>query len=143
MQTQVNSKTQRVEHTGYLAVFTMRFSAHNVSAAMSLHDDLTTLDRVEVASPEFVIMNRDSVEEDAFQKAVKEAKGKFLSQCGALGLSPDQYEVVNWRVGEDEHRGKTVRYSDPSESGKVTVESGKGELTLKVDVYYQRKNASR
>ena len=122
---------------GYKAVYKIAFEGTAVGEATKVHDALTSLTGVQAPTPEFRLVT-EGVHERAFELAVRDARTKFVSQCRALELDPDRYEVRSWSVAsDDEPRGKTLGASNNSE-GRIVLEPGKAMLDLAVTVYFAK-----
>jgi uncharacterized protein YggE len=131
------------EFVGYRAVYTINFTGTNVKAAPLVHDALTSIDSVQAPTPIYNLSEASSVHALAFANAVDRAGARFKDQCAALKLNDDDFKVASWSITDEEHRGKTLSFSEPESPKAVGLEPGKASIDIKVTFAYVRKNAVR
>jgi len=126
---------------GYKAMYTMSFTAKNVSEATALHDAITSIVGVESPTPVFNVDESIEVHHKAFSDAFDKAKKMFSNQCASAGLSADSYEVVSWDIDEERQvSGKTLSASNSHQAlSGVSMEPGKASFGLTVSFQYALK----
>lgn len=143
--TEFDHATRTNKHGGYMATYSVSFTGKNIEAATTVHDALTSIDGAEADSPQFRVEASSALEAKAFENAIKKAKQRFVDQCKALGLDPDDYTVASWTTREDQpHRGKMMALAaDVGSSGDepVQIEPGKAEFRVNVTISFAQKKA--
>ncbi len=121
---------------GYKAVYTIKFTGKNVTAAPAVHDALTSIESVQAQTPVYNLDDSAEVHGRAFNDAAAKAKTKFIYQCKALNLDPNHYVVKSWSIIDEEPRGKTLSFSEGAAAKPIGLEPGKASLDIRVTINY-------
>ena len=91
---------------GHEVTYTLYFELDDMKQVNNVYEALTSLDRVRVGTPSFLI--KDNLREKLNKKALKDAFSKvqerFDMECKVLGLDSNDYEVASWEVNYSDSR---------------------------------------
>ena len=87
--------------------------------------NLSVLEGVQNATPNFSLKNTEKLNVKALAKAWEKVFKRFADECKVLGLSPDDYRVASWEVSySDSHRtGRSARAARSSRGNTLALAS--------------------
>lgn len=137
---------------GYQAVFTVTVTTDKIEDVGRIHDALTSINGVEAASPTLNLdpARRNKLKEEAFSAAVGVAQERFKSQCKALNVVYDNFEMINWRDGDHHAVGfagggkfaALTKCADDANDGPLEFHAGLATVTVNATLFYVRRPLS-
>lgn len=130
---------------GYIASFTLSFHTTGLEKVSEIHDKLTSLERVEAASPTFDVKNKEDLSRSALKKAFQKSEKRFKDECEIFGLDRNLFQINSWnaRYSEDNDNvgiGRSYALSaSPAPSQQepdFEINPGKAEITCSLAVSY-------
>ena len=119
---------------GFQSVNTINFTVEIDEKLDELYKQCMKIDQ-HMSGPYFNIKNRDSLNEQALQKASDNLKEKLHKQCSLLGLSPDKLRIYNWTFSYGGLYGITGATGPQGAQGSPGVYTGMNGM------YYNSSNA--
>jgi uncharacterized protein YggE len=124
----------------YEARFHVTVESKAIDQAGRIFDALADVKGAQVGSPVFEIDDtlRQEMRNEAFTRAVADAKDRFRFQCEVIGFATEDFEVVSWRY-------ERARYESPSGKQlsigdeRIGISGELASVTCEVYLTYDRK----
>lgn len=91
-------KKNEYKQKGFRAAFSASFDLMTPDLASEVYDALTEMEAFQVTTPEFHLKHQEALKLKALQNAHSRLIERFNTECKIMGVDPDAYKVVNWRV---------------------------------------------
>lgn len=125
---------------GYVAEYVVSFRTPNINKTDIIMDTLTSVEGVQVDAPEYRLNDPDAHYEDAFGKAVRNAKLRFQKECRALELDPLDFTIEAWTVQGNHDpvaAGKFASLGGGGSGDDSPIELQEGDARVRVTVQLQ------
>lgn len=94
----LNKKKDAWIKSGFKGSYSVSFDVETPETANVVYDVLTSLEGFTIPSPTFHLKKQEALKLKALKNAIDRAHNRFHAECDAIGVSPTDYEIGNWRV---------------------------------------------
>lgn len=115
----LNKKKDGWVQNGFKGSYSVSFDLETPETANVVYDVLTELEGFTVPSPTFHLKKQETLKLKALKNAFDRARNRFVAECSTIGISPDDYEVGNWRVNYGSDGKAAVRMAAAYSSNSV------------------------
>ena len=129
------------EHvSGYQAMYTLEFSTLDVGAVSEIHDQLTSIEGVSAAAPEYTFLDPEKHRRSALEQAWLLVKERFYHQCEVLSVSPGDFKIETWAVDFNDRREVFSKVANLAEdavgSAAPDIDGGVARVKVTLNVTY-------
>jgi uncharacterized protein len=136
---------------GYIATCDISFRTLNIKMASQIMDALTSIEEIQVESPDFKLDDVEELHREAFKDAVAKAQARFEDECDAFNLDSDDYAMKTYQTRYDEslsagprqHRAvMAASVGSGGDDSGIEIVAGKAVVRVNISVTYAKVRAA-